>query len=377
MNILLIGTVKVFQTFCIGLVLYLTYQQFREYTRNQDSSSVSYRTFNDKEKDVYPTFSICLHSTDGSILKHDSNFFGIKEKEQGVTNYHRMLLGYDNVTEDFMQIDFDNSVVNILEKFIDISLSHTRQGQYFDEWYRPTNSNIKSPFYKSYQEPYFSCITKSSKFVKKQLLDYDYVVLNSSNIHQYLNKAYNFGKQMSVLVYIHHPGQLIREFGKQILDLKLDDFQKAMNGTLNGLIKNNYRDIHLSQVEVLRKRSDGLSSCNESLESEDHLWLEKVVNNVKCLPTYWKGLLQPSSLQHFNVSTCNSSKNYDYIHSNFLPPNYFENGSTLYHGLGPCNQMRVVLSVLTKEDVSESLILGFRYSREEYRETNNIEKFGM
>ena len=98
---------------------------------------------------------------------------------------------------------------------------------------------------------------KTSKFIKNQIIDYDYVILNSSNILHYMDATLRDNKSINMFVYIHHPGQLIKEFGKQILELKPEDFRKAMEGATKGLSKDNFRDIHLSHVEVLRKRSDG------------------------------------------------------------------------------------------------------------------------
>ena len=368
MNILQIASLKLFQTFCVVLVLYLTYQQFIEYTKNQDSSSVSYRSFNEEEKDVYPTFSICLYSSDGSILKEEMNYFGVKGIN-GVATYHNMLLGLKNVTKHFTAINFDESVIGVLESFVDLSISHTRQGKTID------NDN---QFYKSYQDPYFSCITKSSKFVKNQLFDYDYVILNSSNILQYMENLLKNKKSMNMYVYLHHPGQLIEEFGKQILELQREDFKKAISGSFRS--KNNFRDVHLSHVEVLRERPDGFIPCDKNIENEDALWLEKVMKNVNCVPTYWTGLKNTQQLRNSNLPICNSSERYNYIHENFLPPNNFENGSMLYKGQGSCNQMQIMLSVSTKESPISSddqrLILGFQHARAKYRETTNIKKFG-
>ena len=378
MNVFQLASLKFFQLFCVCLVLYLTYQQFLEYVKNQDSSSVSYRTFNEEEKDVYPTYSICLYSKDGAILNESRNYFKDKGKD-GVENYHRILQGLNDTTKDFMEVEFDKNVIDILDGFVNLSVSHTRQGEIINEWQPPMNKEL-SPFYKSYQDPYFSCITKSSKFLKNQLLDYDYVILNSTNILQYMETSLNNAKDINMLVYIHYPGQLVKEFGKQILDLRLIDFKKAIDGAMKGTNKDNFRDVHLSHVEVLRKRSDGFATCNENLKNEDHLWLEKVISEIKCIPTYWKGLEDQLSLQLNSFSICNSSAYYDYVDLNFLPPNYFENGSRLYSGKGSCTQMRIMLSVSTKESPIASddqrLIIGFRHARDEYRETINIKKFG-
>ena len=70
----------------------MVYQQFRLYLSNEDSSSVSYREFNLQEKDLYPTFSICLHE-----------YYKIEESE---------------ISENF-----DETALDFLEDFIDIHFS--------------------------------------------------------------------------------------------------------------------------------------------------------------------------------------------------------------------------------------------------------------
>ena len=350
---------KLFQLFCIFLVLLLTYQQFWAYLSNQDSSSVSYRKFNVEEKDIYPTFSICLYSNNGGILKQDSKLFGMKGSE-GVDLYHNMLIGHENVTSDLKKIEFDKSCVDILDEFVDISFSHTKQGEQIHPWHHATNTINESPFYKSYHDPYFRCITKSMEYVKHQILDYDFVMLNASKLYEYMKN--NTG---NLLVYIHHPGQLVREFRKQIFQLTLQDFQKAMNNS------NNFRDIHLNQVEVLRKRYDGSTPCNDSLANDDRMWLETVMTAVNCIPSYWKGLYH---LQESNLPECNSKTQYKDLNQYYLPPNNIDNGTILYEE--PCNQMRITTSVITNDYQDNHLVLGFRYAREEYRETNNYRAFG-
>lgn len=361
---------KLFQTFCICVVLYLSYQQCLEYAENQDSSSVSYRFFNEDIKDVYPTFSICLYSGDGGILNEDVYDFGVYGIDE-VENYHTMLVGMSNITEDFVKIDFDKNTLDIIDNFVDLSVSHTRQNIKVD-------NKEMSLFYKSYQDPYFNCITKSSYYVKNQLFTYDYLLLNSSKILHYMENLIKNNKSVNMYVYIHHPGQLIEEFGKQILELQKLDFEKAIKGSPRN--KNNYREVHLSHVEVLRKRPDSFIPCDENLQSEDALWLGKVIENVKCVPTYWVGLKGQLDVKNYHLPICNSSLQYLYTHNNFLPPNHFENGLSLYEGQGSCNQMQTMLSVSTKESPispdDQRMIIGFQHARAKYRETINIKKFG-
>ena len=135
--------IKLFQLFCIGLVIYMTYEQFLQYLKNEDSSSVSFRKFNDEKRDLYPSFSICMHSTEGAIIKKNSEF---KEDPIESELYHKMLTGKTNLNESFHGIEFDNIAVDILNEFVDMFVSYTKQGQDLNSWHRHKNSNDTPPF---------------------------------------------------------------------------------------------------------------------------------------------------------------------------------------------------------------------------------------
>ena len=53
----------IFLSTCLALTCYQTYLQFSEYVKNEDTASIEYRKFNLEEKDLYPTYSICLWGT--------------------------------------------------------------------------------------------------------------------------------------------------------------------------------------------------------------------------------------------------------------------------------------------------------------------------
>ena len=73
-NLREIVSVKLFQGMCILLVVLMSYHLLLQYLKNEDSSSVSFRKFNNDERDVYPSFSICMHSVKGATLKNIQKF---------------------------------------------------------------------------------------------------------------------------------------------------------------------------------------------------------------------------------------------------------------------------------------------------------------
>ena len=363
---------KLFQMTCIWLVLFMVYQQFKLYLNNQDSSSVSYRSFNLQEKDLYPTFSICLHSNKGGILK--PNFAKNRQYAYAtIDQHHKILLGHDNITKELQNIEFDEIALDLLEDFVDMTFTNLLR-TVASEWQRNVNISQQSPFYKSYQDPYFRCISKPVSFTKNKILD-DIVVFNAHNLYQHISNMRNYlSIETDVLIFVHHRHQLVRELGKKILILTEDDFRQSINGL------NDFRDIQMSQVEVLRKRKDGRSKerCDPKLEDDDKMWREKVMEAVNCIPNYWKGLYSYPNMKPPDLPECNSSIQYDYISHNFLPPTiHLENGTNLYRE--PCDHMNVILSISStsrKLTETKTLMLRFRYDVEEYREIINREAFG-
>ena len=362
----------------------MVYQQFKLYIDNEDSSSVSYRAFNQEEKDLYPTFSICLHSQEGGIFKPKP---GKDRYESAIRlhKYHEILLGYEDIDKEynahmrkeFEKADFDEIALDVLEDFVDITFSLIQNGtniKITNRWKRDDNTTEESLFYKSYQDPYFRCISKSVYFSKTKLID-DIVVLKANELYQHIiNMNTNFNIKTDVLVYVHYRSQLVRELGKSILILTEEDFGDAANG------KNDFRDIRVSQVEVLRKRKDDRSKerCDPYLDDDDKIWREQVMKDVNCIPNYWKGLY--SNIKAPDLPECTLSIQYDYIQHNFLPPTiHLENGTNLYKDRGPCNQMKV-LSIITSHSRNvtntKSLTIRLWYDTEEYREIINREAFG-
>ena len=378
---------KSFQITCIWLVLFMVYQQFKLYIHNEDSSSLSYRAFNQDEKDLYPTFSICLHSKEGGIFKpkYAKNGYG---NIMTLGKYHEILLGYEYINKrlnahmktEFDNAEFDEMALDMMDDFVVYAFSLLQNGtniELANMWEKNINTTEQSPFYKSYQDPYFRCVSKSVYFTKKKLID-DIVVLNANNLYKHMNfmKTY-LNITTDVLVYVHHRYQLVRELGKKVLILTEKDFGKAINGS------DNFRDMQMSQVEVLRKRKDGRSKerCDPNLEDDDKMWREKVMEAVNCIPTYWKGLYSYPNMVPPNLPDCHSSIQYDYIQHNFLPPTiHLENGTNLYKDSGPCNQMKV-LSIVTSHSrnltTEKTLTVRLWYYAEEYREIINREAFGI
>ena len=146
-----------------------------------------------------------------------------------------------------------------------------------------------------------------------------------------------------------------------------------MNGS------SNYYTIHINQVEVLRKRRDGIIPCNSTLKGEDIIWRENIMKKVGCIPDYWSELHKDSNLKDIRnkmqLIKCSKKEQFQLLASDYLPPRHTDNGTKLY--TGPCNQMGITASVTQSDLKEENLVLGFSYVVEEYRETYNRRAFSF
>ena len=360
--------IRTFHLVCITTVLVLAYYQFQVYMENKDQSAVGYKKFNDEEPDLYPAISICMHSLHGAIFNSDEPSI---QNVGGVKSYREALVGHDNITDDFKNVVYSEVTKNLFDDFVEIFFTMTKQGDVVDTWdpsmkevYNSSEYIKKHPFFKSYQDPNFLCMTKRVRYVPNQILNFASLVFNATSL-------YNSNVE-NLLVYMHHAGQLTRQFGKQILQLTRSNFKKAMNSS------SNYYTIHINQVEILRKRHDAIIPCNRTLTNDDAMWRNKIIEKMGCIPDYWSELYfdcEEESQARENYEKCSSADNYGLLYTDFLPPKHTDNGTNLY--TGPCNQMGITASVTQSDLKEENLVLGFSYVVEEYRETYNRRAFSF
>ena len=80
----------------LAMACILTYSQLKNYIANRNTSFIAYRKFNSQQKDLYPSFSICLYSSFGLIFNQNKDILGVKGWRGGHL-YRKMLLGEDSI----------------------------------------------------------------------------------------------------------------------------------------------------------------------------------------------------------------------------------------------------------------------------------------
>ena len=341
-------------TFIFSVILGIT--QYQQYGENNDISSVKYRKLYNSLSDVYPSFSICLYSSYGMIFKQDRNILG-HIGWKGGNLYRKILLGDENIVRNFQHVQFEDVAIDLLGDII-IAFQEVHKGnQVVNEW-RRKNSKLTVPFKLSYQDPNQICVTRQRNNKIGSTLNYETLKMDA-------NLLYNITADLHI--YIHKLNELTKVLHKPIMSFSLNDFKELIqNPSLN-----NHYHFNINHIEMIQNRPDGNPPCNKSLIDDDSQFRHVVVQEIGCIPPYWKRFfLFSSQLRIQNFPDCINKNQFRWINEKFLPDLNVENATKLY--LKSCDDMNYVITK-TKSSSSErkKLILQFNYICEEYKVFQN------
>ena len=350
-----------FRLICLVILTFLVGLEFQKYLENHDVSATTYKSFKHHKQDVYPTFSFCIVSYSGRLFEGVLGNF--------TTFYWKFLVGK---TDDenkinvnlFNTIDYDDVVID-LKSVVQRYKRKTKivGGRFQTE----TFFDFDKSFEVIYQDPNRICLTRKAIDSERRIFKYDLVELNATWLH---------GDRSEGHAYIHQKGQLIRSltkpaftlFGNQLHRGKLKNhrgFQYAIK------MRNN-------AIEVLRKRSNSVEKCDDTLMDDNSRWRKTFIEKIQCLPTYMKRFTDATDLKNNlqRLPKCNLIQ-YGIIDKFFGPYDDFEATSKFY--TGPCTQMSSLVTTIESlkhfEDTNDtSIILKFEYETR-YKETINKRAF--
>ena len=130
-------------------------------------------------------------------------------------------------------------------------------------------------------------------------------------------------------------------------------------------------------MDVLQKREDAKTICNDSLTNFDQTYVGSAVHAIGCIPHYWMGLIKRYSiLKMFNskILLC-ETQNQLFRANQYLTPQ-IEKGLALF--TPPCRQMKVTLDMETSDYAGPGL-LGIRidFGSENYKLFRNVRSYGI
>jgi hypothetical protein len=337
---------------------------------NRDTSSISYKKFNEAPDDKYPTYSICFKGSE-FYWYNDSNVF----KEFGITShqYDKILQGqtgiryvYDYATGLYIKelLDIRNvsgaafeqkwyfDLVQFIAKLDFISETNEHSFQYLRE-NQPTNEYL--PFYIGHQTSDTICFTRSSDMHVNTIRISDWIRLDIHTSHanfDYLNHNNEIG------IFIHRPGQLIRALDRPVLNLNFFEMSWSRR-----------HEFKISQVTVLKNRPASSHPCNDRLEDDDSELRANIVKLIGCTPIYWKHM----DLNSLGLPGCTSPRELKMAH------HYIENYKEILSSYDPpCFEMKI-LTMYNEKYLSgfEDSVLTFQYSDKYYQLVRNVQEFGF
>ena len=253
-------------------------------------------------------------------------------------------------------VSFDNVTIH-LKDYVDSFEIEDLNNEILDKWdYTQDQFGKPFPFYKSYQAPNTMCFSwNTQKLINQTTLSYVKLFLSKNKIAKTPQNDHEY----YFYIYLTNNHQLIRN----MLYLHKEDLWYLHNTS------HNHIRIDVTGISRLRLRKNANSPCNELLENDDKTWIKNVMQEVGCVPLYWK-------IFDYNDSTpaCNSTKQYQ-NYTKYFARNQRKNVYDIFDKkyTPPCSRMRILTSIKFLEHYEkEKVKIDFRYLTREFEEIQNV-----
>lgn len=343
----------VFLFFCITATFFSLFALIRTYTRNEDSSKILYKSFDDYigNDTMYPMISICIVTFPNKSLIREG---ALTSGSSNATNYNLALMGELDFEDNKLPNDvgFDDVALH-LKDYVDSFEIEDLNMELIGKWDSTSNQTIADfPFYKSYQDPRTMCFSWNTNNYTlsyvKMFLSKNKIAATPQNDHEYY-----------FYIYLTNNHQLIRN----MLYLHKEDLWYLQNKS------HNHIRIDVTGISRLRLRQNANSPCNELLKNDDLTWMKYVIQEVGCVPLYWK-----FNDYHSSIPDCNLTKEYGEFTKYFARKerkNVYEIFDNKY--IPPCSRMRILSSIKFLDYYKKDEIkIDFRYLTREFEEIQNV-----
>ena len=348
------------------------------YLEDRSTTSITYKHYNTKPEDKYPTYSICFTGSSfywrDEFAIFDANNLYSYQLEQMLRGRPTFSYQYDGTGIQYkilpLLVSNDSKIefYHVHLKDILVEAHFTAYDSKYSKLYRNVTANnlLKDkPFYIDYQTHDRICFTRDSKYVENAVRKEDVVAFKKtmqyeSNLLRYKNITY---QNTFIEIYIHYPGQLIQaldtpSFVSSFLAYRWDEVL----------------ELKLSQGTILRKRSDSVAQCDDDIVDYDLNIQESVCkkNDIRCIPPFWKKRLQRS----LALEACTSPRQLKRIYC------YTRDYKDLLSNLtSPCVEMynSIVWNWNARQENMESsqTVIKFLYLDKYYEEIQYLKEFDV
>ena len=268
---------KIFLSFnliCLSAAIALTAYWIYVYTLNEDLVTVDYRKYYDREKDVFPSLSLCL--------KNSISDQKIKDRNTSInTSVYLNFLKGDVFDPEMLLIHFPTVIKNMTD-YIEDDFIRYRNGTIFAVHPAYQNDsafgdNFSTDYKKRIISSNYAFFLYSSFFVC-----YDLSTPHDRNINEFYyridSSIFPSGIRPSsygLVIVLHYPNQLL------IAGNREHKWPQPRNQDDSYEMK-----FHVNAVEVLRRRQKRGRPCNQNWEDHDRVIKNKHTNSVGCILPY-------------------------------------------------------------------------------------------
>ena len=375
-------TTLFFYGICIIIAFYVTFEQLTKYLKNEDSSSISIKSFATSQKNQYPDVSLCFPSYEWKTLFNESQLpdnlsdsnmrriivgkvAGLNEDiiDAGSTFLINLADGSQNDYEDILM----NPPKNVIAKSEVVSHNIVLNKKFTSGNQRERTQDHNSVLWLNAKT---SCVTRKLHYEPNEVLERQTILLRRKSMSSY----------RIFYVFIHRPGHLIRQVGSNMIT----------NMALRAMIprkydtRTNLLQVFITSLKIIKKRSKPDDPCDEELEDDDKRWIQQVSKNIGCVPIYW---IKQSDIEanSSKVAPCTSYEKYQKAHvasrdgkinitRQYRPPcqglvhlSYATAGNALLEGI-----LQNKVNNLKKND---QIMLRIQYKLSNYEEVRNGRAF--
>ena len=395
---------QIFRIVCIAIAIWMSIDLTMRYLENEDKASVTYKKFHDSPRDRYPTYTLCFQSLKRSsfynetYLKHEFNLTKFEYQSilsgdvwnRGSNDSLKMMYKKKDITK----IDFEKAAKHPMDVISDYLVGYN-MGQHTEfgrkkmgalkivenrSWFNPeydlnmttwpkllvdhrskTRFSKIFPFYKSYQDDQQICLTRRNEFREKVTRSFEHLA--------YWTWKNDYFDRISV--YMHHPGQGMRQFFQKYGTKALTDRIFLFNAKTSKL--QNVMKFSVNHVSVLRQRPDGNQQC-DPYHVDDEKMFSRIFKIIPCVPVFWKTFLPKNAHQ----KECKTGFE---IQEAMKVVKEAQWGDATPNIDPPCDQMTIHANVeksKTGPDYADKLLLlKFHFVSEAYQEIINVRDFGF
>ena len=275
---------SVFRICCIVATISTTIWCLWEFTKNEEFSEITIEKFDEAEINVYPDVTLCM--------KNQLSEVKLRKYGDGINAslYASFLEGaYWN--DSLLNVSFERVRMDLMNDFV---LGACQRSSKWDK----CNETKKISMSTWAIGPQICFTFQSSKHKQN-------VVLNIKN--SLFSRSSQWWKG-GLLVMFHFPNHMHGAFS-----VRFDNFPLRKND----LTKNYKMKFFLEEMEIYQRRNKTSQTCL-SPETYDKEIMMKAVNNVGCVPIYWKSLLSgplcKTDLKMFYVALQFDLSNFGSVH---------------------------------------------------------------